>query len=417
VVPLGHTGGATESQEEELANDSLRKLREHCARLRPNVVRPAKGFLKHDYLVPGGFYEEQWDWDGFFIALHWATRRPPRADLMRNWALNFIGAADENGTVPGCLTPNGPEKGHRAFQMKPFLAQGICIASKVLGVFDWVAPHYDTVVKIARRRAETQFDADYGLFFWFNGVQSGADNNPALTNDASDRNAIIACDANTYEVGEYRALARIGAELGRTGDAARFRHRADELVETMNRVLWNAEDETYYNVRRDSGDLLRRVTYSNFVPLVQRIAKPDDARAMIERTLWNEDHMLTPYGVRSLSKQDADYNNVNMLFPYSNWQGPVWPIANYLYFRGLMNYGFLDEARELARRITALLVGDLERFGSMHENYDAETGAPLAPSGNQSPRGEMEAGFIGWNLLAENIWEELDSGADPLSVE
>jgi alpha,alpha-trehalase len=404
--------------------ESVRRLREHYARLRPRVVRPAKGFLKYDYLVPGGFYEEQWDWDGFFIALHFATLRPPQADHMRNWALNFIGAADENGTVPGCLTPDGPEKGHRAFQMKPFLAQGICIASKVLGGYEWVEAHYETIVRIARRRAETQFDPEYGLFYWYNGVQSGADNNPALTNDAHDRNAIIACDVNTYEVGEYRALAKIASELGHDEDAAQFAAKAVDLVEMMNRVFGNCDDETFYNVRRDSGEQLERITYSNFVPLIRNVLARENGRAMIRRYLWNEDHMLTAYGLRSLSKQDADYNNANILYPYSNWQGPVWPIANYLYFRGLMNYGFLDEARELATRITELLVGDLERFGSMHENYDAETGAPLAPSaasdaagGNQSPKGAMEAGFIGWNLLVENMWDELETGDDPLAID
>ena len=153
------------------------------------------------------------------------------------------------------------------------------------------------------------------------------------------------------------------------------------------------------------------------MPLAFRILAPDNGRATVERYLWHEDHMLTPWGLRSLSKQDADYNNANTLYPYSNWQGPVWPIANYLYFRGLMNYGYVDEARDLAGRITKLLVGDLERFGSMHENYDAETGAPLAPSGDQSPKGTMEAGFIGWNLLVENMWDELETGDDPLAIE
>jgi neutral trehalase len=377
--------------------DPSAPLRKHFAALRPLVVRPGKGFLKHDYLVPGGFYEEQWDWDGFFIGLHLATRRPPQAIHLKNWALNFLGAADENGYVPGCLTPDGPETGHRAFQMKPFLAQGICIAAKNLGDFGWARPHYDTVVKIARHRAETQFDPDSGLFYWNNGVQSGADNNPALTNDPDDCDAVVACDVNTYEVGEFRALAKLAAEFDHDEDAAQFTAKAADLVEQMVRTLGNCDDEIFYNVRRDSGKQIERVTYSSFVPLVLKILAPDNARAMIERYLWNEDHMLTPFGLRSLSKQDPDYNN-----------------ANYLYFRGLINYGFLDEARELAARLTKLLVADLDRFGSMHENYDAETGAPLAPSGNQSPKGAMEAGFIGWNLLVENMWEELATGDDPL---
>ncbi len=32
--------------------------------------------------------------------------------------------------------------------------------------------------------------------------------------------------------------------------------------------------------------------------------------------------MLAPYGLRSLSKQDPDYNNAAIIVPYSNWQGP-----------------------------------------------------------------------------------------------
>ncbi len=404
--------------------ESLRKLREHFARLRKQVIRPAKGFLKHDYLVPGGFYEEQWDWDGFFIGVHLATRRPSDAIYLKNWALNFINAADDDGYVPGCLTPDGPESGHRLFQMKPFIAQGICIASRCLGSFDWIAPHYETITSIARRREQTQCDREIGLFFWTNAVQSGADNNPALTNDPEDRNAILACDANTFEVGEYRALAKLATELGRANDAVQFQSKARKLAEEMNRRLWNAEGETYYNVRRDTGEQVKRITYSNFVPLVQRIAPQESGRKMIQRYLWNEDHMLTPFGLRSLSKQDPDYNNANILYPHSNWQGPVWPIANYLYLRGLLNYGFLDEAKRLADMLLELCLGDLERCGSMHENYHAETGAPLAPSGasdaqrgDQSPKGPMKAGFIGWNLLVENMQEEIASGEKPLLIE
>jgi len=38
----------------------------------------------------------------------------------------------------------------------------------------------------------------------------------------------------------------------------------------------------------------------------------------------------------------------------------------------------------------------------MHENYNAETGDGLAPTPEQSPNGKF-AGFVGWNLLAEDM--------------
>lgn len=111
-------------------SDIAAPIKKHFDRLRPQVVRPAEGFLKYDYLVPGGYYVELWDWDGFFIGVHMASRGPREAEHLKNWAFNFVAAADERGYAPGCVTPAGPEPGHRSFQMKPFIAQGAAIASR-----------------------------------------------------------------------------------------------------------------------------------------------------------------------------------------------------------------------------------------------------------------------------------------------
>ena len=137
------------------------------------------------------------------------------------------------------------------------------------------------------------------------------------------------------------------------------------------------------------------------------MAPPDRGQAMIRRYLWTDEHMLTPFGLRSLSRQDAEYNNVNMIIPYSNWQGPIWPIANYFYFVALRNYGFGAEAGELVARLAKLYAADIAFCGSLHENYDAETGLPMAPSASQSKHGQ-EGGFIGWNLLLQDMIEMLE---------
>ena len=104
-----------------------------------------------------------------------------------------------------------------------------------------------------------------------------------------------------------------------------------------------------------------------------------------------------------------------MITPFSNWQGPVWPIANYFFFVGLLTYGFHAEAAELVRRLTRLYLRDIAFCGSLHENYCAETGAPLAPSAGQSKHGQ-EGGFIGWNLLLEDMTEMLDGRPNLLEL-
>jgi len=392
------------------------KLKQQFARLRPLVLKPASGFLKHDYTVPGGYYQELWDWDGFFISLHLAGRRDIGPAYLKNWAMNFISAADEDGRAPGCLTPEGPERGHRFFQMKPLIAQGVELASRLLDDLDWAAENYAIVRKIATLRESTHLDEKYGLFAWDSAMQSGADNNPTLPSDPKDYGSILACDVNAFQWREYLALTRIAERIGEEDEVSDFRRKADALLKSFNTHLWCEEDETYWNRRRDDAGYVKRISYSNFVPLWAAMAPQDRGQRMIRRYLWNEEHMLSKFGLRSLSRQDRQYNNENMIWPCSNWQGPVWPIANYFYFVGLMNYGFREEARRLTEILSELLVEDMEKYDSMHENYDAETGAPIAPSG-ESARGFHEAGFIGWNLLIEDMIEMVEGRENLLSLD
>lgn len=76
-----------------------------------------------------------------------------------------------------------------------------------------------------------------------------------------------------------------------------------------------------------------------------------------------------------------------------------------MYFQGLLNYGFRKEAIELAQKISNLVITDIKESGGMHENYDAETGKPLA-----APN------FVSWNLLVGNMLEEATLKVNPIDI-
>lgn len=233
-------------------------------------------------------------------------------------------------------------------------------------------------------------------------MQSGEDNNVALTNDPRDRDAILAADLCTFQLREYKAMARLAEMLGKTAEAGEYQQKADKLRAAMLKHLWFAHDAMFFNKRRDTGKSVRRISGSNFIPLFENILPRADARTMIRRYLWNPEYMRAPYGIRSLSKQDSAYNNVSMIQPYSNWQGPVWINTNYLYFLALRRYGFDTEARQLAGILGRMVLADIRKWGSMHECYDAETGEGLAPTAEQS-KNHVFAGFVGWNLLVQDM--------------
>lgn len=389
-------------------------LLNHLERLRPAVIKPTNGSIKYPYCIPGGFYEQQWDWDGFFIASHLAARTPPQPEYLKYWVLNVLASTLPDGDVAACISPDGPRIGHSSLRLKPFLAQGAELGARLLDDYGWIDEHYELIARIATRRETTHFIEEYGLYVWEDAMQSGADNNPAVGNDPAAVKAVAACDLNTFLHREYLALARLAARVGRPEEQARHAAKAAALRQAMDEHLWDAEAESYWNLHVGTRCWCKRVSYSNFVPLWAGMVPPARATAMIRRYLWNDEHMLTPFGLRSLSRQDPDYNNSNIIIPYSNWQGPVWPIANYFYFVGLWNHGFRSEARELVRRLSQLYLRDIEYCGSLHENYDAETGEPLAPSAAQSAHG-LEGGFIGWNLLLQDMIEML--GGQPNLLE
>jgi alpha,alpha-trehalase len=384
------------------ASQLLKDLSSEFDKLRPKSIRPAEGFLKYDYLIPAGFYKQMWDWDGFFIGSHLASRTKEDAKYLRWWVLNFVTHVDTEGYVPGCMTTKGPRPIFGKFALKPFLSQGAYFASDFSGDFTWLEPVYDGLKEVLSYREKTQYDEKYGLFFWDIAIQSGADNNPVLTNDENDRSAILAADINAFQLREYLSMAKIAERLHNAADAKTYSAKANTLKMAMMRYLWFDEEKSFFNIRRDNGKPIKRVSYSNFVPLISGILSREDGRAMITRYLWNKDHMLADFGLRSLSKQDPKYNNECMIIPYSNWQGPIWINANFLYTIALKKYGFDGEADQLAVVLARMLLADIRSCGSMHENYNADTGASLAPTAEQS-EGGIFTGFVGWNLLAQNM--------------
>ena len=121
------------------------------------------------------------------------------------------------------------------------------------------------------------------------------------------------------------------------------------------------------------------------------IATPSQAADIVRLHYRDTTSFNAPAGIRSLSPLEKMYNLRASGNP-SSWQGPIWINVNYLVFRGLLNYGYTAEARELAEKTILLLGRDFERFGALHEYYLPENGEPV-----------LNKGFQNWNFLVLNM--------------
>jgi alpha,alpha-trehalase len=403
---------AAQTPDQEL----LAGLTTDFAKLAPQTIRPASGYIRYPYLIPAGYYSQMWDWDGFFIGAHWANQSPDDAKYLRDWVLNFASSADAGGYVSGCITPAGPRPIFGKFAMKPFLAQGAVMAAEQLHDFEWIRPVFPAMVRIAAYRRKTQYDDRWGLWYWSNAMQSGADNNPALSNEPKDESAILAVDASVWAVREYRAMALIARRLGNSDLAERYKDMADETRKAILKHLWVKDEAIFLNRWRDNGKFIQVISWSSFVPLADGMLSAKDADRMIRQHLLNPAEMRSNFGFRSVAKSDPHYNNQAIINPYSNWQGPVWINANFLDWIALRRYGFTAESKGLAETLAAMLRRDIAQWGSMHEDYSAETGEGLAPTAAQSPNGKF-AGFVGWNLLAEDMLQCEVTGQHCMTLE
>ncbi|MGH9447890.1 MAG: amylo-alpha-1,6-glucosidase, partial [Terriglobia bacterium] len=362
--------------------------------VKKSIVKPANGLLKHPYLVPSGPYFQLFDWDMYFmgVALSYDNVGKPLATSVEDF-LEFVDAdADNQGYTPREIAPSGlwalPE------MCKPFLAQAAVRASLTMRDFTWISPYYNKLADTLRFWEDTRQSPD-GMFRWYNGVESGVDNNPAV----SDVPAVTTegVDLQCYLYREYQAMAVIASKLGKPADAARYREKASHLAQLVQTKMWSESDGMFFNINSRTGQLIRIKEWTDFVPLWAGIATPAQARQTIRDHLLNPKEFWSRHGIRTLAANEPLYN------PQSGyWRGPVWVLPNYLLMHGLMNYGDRKQAERLAKETANLLVHDLKKTGGMNECYNPETGAP-AGAGH----------FVSWDLLGEHMVEEAHTGADP----
>lgn len=394
LLAVSVTGGAVSAAARD--KTPIERLFEKY-KVKEGIVKPPKGLLKYPYLVPSGPYFQLFDWDSYFmgIALSYDGQGEPPANSVKNF-LSFVGEnADDTGYVPREIAPDGlwalPE------MCKPFLAQAAYRASLTMGNVEWLKPWYKKLAETLQFWENTRRAPD-GFFLWFNGVESGVDNNPAVIDRPADVTEGV--DLQCYIYREYLAMSLLAAKLGYTKDAAEYSAKADALRAKIRDDMWSGTEGTFLNIDARTGKKIHILTWTDFVPLWAGIATRAQARRMIEEHILNPQEFWAPYGIRTLSPDEPLYDP-----HHGYWRGPVWVISNYLIMHGLMNYGYMKQAQQLAERTQELLVRDLEKTGGMNECYNPDHGTPLA-GGH----------FVSWDLLGKHMVEEAEKDLDPTAL-
>lgn len=183
-------------------------------------------------------------------------------------------------------------------------------------------------------------------------------------------------DLSTMMVNEMRSLAQMAEALGKPDEARDWTRRADHLAELIRTRMWDPQDGFFYNLARDSGTFatkdnvnLKRKEIIGFLPMWAGVASKEQAARLVQH-LTNPESFWRKFGVPTLAADDPYYN------PYvtrcCQWNGAVWLLWDYLVFRGLLDYGYREEAEELAHRVMDGVLFQLRNNHRFWESYSPD---------------------------------------------
>ena len=179
-------------------------------------------------------------------------------------------------------------------------------------------------------------------------------------------------DLNVMLVNEANALSEMAEELGKTDEAANWKRDAEKRTELINKTFWDSETEFFYNVDKNDQDFsfktkddLKIQEIIGFLPLWANTATDEQAEKLMKH-LTNPNTFWRRFGIPTLSAEDDYYN------PIGYWNGPIWVQWQYLIFRGLINYGYNDEAKQLVYKVLDNVINQLKTDHWFWEFYSAD---------------------------------------------
>lgn len=180
-------------------------------------------------------------------------------------------------------------------------------------------------------------------------------------------------DLNVMLVSEAQALANMAQELGYSGEYQYWSDEAAARTDSINKYMWDAQTGFYYHVDKidhdftfNSTDDLKRQEIIGFLPLWAGVADSQQAVQLVQH-LTDPGKFWRNYGIPTLVADDPYYN------PMGYWNGPVWVQWQYLIFRGLLRYGYVNEARQLADNVFDQVVHQLKTNHWFWELYSPDT--------------------------------------------
>lgn len=172
---------------------------------------------------------------------------------------------------------------------------------------------------------------------------------------------------NSMLIRSNEGLIQLASLIGE--DATGVNGWNEKSIAALNKKCWNKEDGFYYDYDLKGKKKIARKVSNGFMPLFAGACSPAQAerlRDVLLQSFKNGNYLLCPS-----SAVDGDAFN-----PVKYWRGPIWINVNWMLYRGLLRYGFSNEAEQVKRDSIRLIeqTGFYEYFDPRGDKPDNERG-------------------------------------------
>ncbi|MCQ2388556.1 MAG: hypothetical protein MJ138_02465 [Kiritimatiellae bacterium] len=361
----------------------------------------ALGYARNHMEELGGNWDRQivcmpkagiiWQWDSCLMALY-AGYTPENLNGLGNLN-NLYKMQSPDGFVSMAYVYETRKPAWEGRINPPLYAWVEWLYARRTGDKSRLAKAYDVSSRLWKWTKAHRTRKTNGLYWFEDTGSSGMDNSPRSGYFAEDLKGSDVCfvDLCCQQVLAARCLADIAEQIGKKGEAPKWRAEADELSQKINKLMWCEKTGFYHDVYVETNNKLAVKTAAAFWAIVSGVAN-DAQVAKLAAHMTNPATFGARHPVPTLSRDDPNYDPKG-----GYWLGGVWPPTNYMIVNGLRARGHRALARDVAKKHLACMAELLgtKDYDSIWECYSPDNAAPsTAKLGEQCRRD-----FVGWGGL------------------
>lgn len=208
--------------------------------------------------------------------------------------------------------------------------------------------------------------------------ESGWDFTPRFGLECED---FVQVDLNSLMYMLEKNMEFFSAELGNS-DGCLWRERAEKRSGLMNRYMKD-ENNLFFDYNYKTGEFSKIYSVASYYPMYVGMADSEQALAAVD----NLPRLEEKYGIVTCEK-----NSVKGRFQWNYPNG--WACLQYIMTEALKKYGYMEKARDIAKKYIELVDKVFEETGNIWEKYNVVEGSIDVVAAGKMPA------MMGWTAGA-----------------